>query len=1196
MKHSRKVYTKPTTASKRTTSTYSKKTTRTSSRKQIHKNDPKQKPIYCNGCNRNIDNFKSTRDFIRGHSILSQACQDSLYHCQLCSTSYYKEDDRSRHFSHSRKCLNFFCKQQEPKKYCTSQVQFVPVTNLNICLPTSSCTTSSTKIMFNHVNPKNTFSGVNSFLTGNISKSFSSTQQRLTKLKKHISLLGDTSSLDITSTHTKRDSSHVNQDKHDTSVSMHSGNSQNDSNIFQEIPLNQSNDYDVVQCNDDFSIATNRDTEENHLNDIHNNVNYDMQEVTHIPNQQLTILNTNHLLQLKHIHKVELSSIKSDTDYEDALQLVQILLKKKQSLTSYDEFMKWKHSTHHNKSYYSLSALKKTALNRVYGETIGKKMFPKKTVLECPSSGRRVYVVTTDIDAILFDMLSDKELTCQKNLIFADGDITDPFRWTMKDNYDDFDQSGFYNNSVREYITNRNTQLLVPICIYMDETTLDSFGKLSLHPVVMTLMIYNRSTRNLDMTWRTIGYMPNFNEMVGTKNLSPEEKLNDFHFVLRYILNGIEKLQSIRDGLDWEFEFPEYPNRTYKRTLKFPISHIIGDAKGNDTLCGRFQSRTKTKYLCRDCDVLTQESDNPQSRCNFFQFKNLQGKTKEEMEELCFRKINPYNAFVNIWFGSNPYGLNGACPPDPLHQINKGIPQRLPNCFLKERLSINLVKQFDCHVAFICTHYCRQSDRDIPELRFFKNGVSEDSKLSGEENIGRLFAMYLTLLTCDFEKVCVGQKGRKIDKDTPATIITQTEYNNWILVFEETLILVAWVYFEKHPKVVFKGGRNSVVVDRMRLFMNTFKEVANRTGGMGWKLLKFHQLLHLWIVIRLFSSLPNVDSARNESHHKKKKSIASHTQRRLSVLDKQTAEHEFEYNLLIKAMKNAYMSLPDVFEMQLGDQKENSTNMNEEQNVNSGTTFNLTFNYNKEIIESHWNSKSNSGKECNFPSHVLASLYSKLNNYNHGHVGKRIKSISGFTERRIINNNSDSVILRACPNYRSGLDWFDWATIDWGEEEGFLEAHLLMFLNMKSMKFDDYLDEDNVEPHDVIDHDVCVLIHSIASNSISSSRQPAKATEVLYNPERGPISKLCKFCKMEETYQLIDIECITGECFVLIDELNDDRSKSKIGNAKSVITVSRRRSWHLSFLDYNSQAMLDEAALRTDDNIEEDDVRFMYES
>ena len=84
---------------------------------------------------------------------------------------------------------------------------------------------------------------------------------------------------------------------------------------------------------------------------------------------------------------------------------------------------------------------------------------------------------------------------------------------------------------------NQSTDPLVPIQLYMGETTLDSYGKLSLHPLVMTLLIFNRETRNLSMSWRTIAYIPNFDDTFQNKNYSVDMKYNDFHFYLRYLLN-----------------------------------------------------------------------------------------------------------------------------------------------------------------------------------------------------------------------------------------------------------------------------------------------------------------------------------------------------------------------------------------------------------------------------------------------------------------------------------------------------------------------------------------------------------------------------------------------------------------------------------------------------------------------------------
>ena len=96
---------------------------------------------------------------------------------------------------------------------------------------------------------------------------------------------------------------------------------------------------------------------------------------------------------------------------------------------------------------------------------------------------------------------------------------------------------------------------------------------------------------------------------------------------------------------------------------------------------------------------------------------------------------------------------------------------------------------------------------------------------------------------------------------------------------------------------------------------------------------------------------------------------------------------------------------------------------------------------------------------------------------------------------------------------------------------------------MKTMEFDYCIDEGNIEPHDAIDHNECVLIHWIENNLISSSCQSTISTKSVYNAERSPISKLFNFCKIEEQCYLVCIEYVARECFVLIYELHADKYK-----------------------------------------------------
>ena len=73
--------------------------------------------------------------------------------------------------------------------------------------------------------------------------------------------------------------------------------------------------------------------------------------------------------------------------------------------------------------------------------------------------------------------------------------------------------------------------------------------------------------------------------------------------------------------------------------------------------------------------------------------------------------------------------------------------------------------------------------------------------------------IYLVLITPYFEKLVVNILGRKQCENTQRTKITLSEYNGWIMIFEETLILHSWVYHDKHPKAFFKGGRKSIICD-----------------------------------------------------------------------------------------------------------------------------------------------------------------------------------------------------------------------------------------------------------------------------------------------------------------------------------------------------------------------------------------------
>jgi hypothetical protein len=50
-------------------------------------------------------------------------------------------------------------------------------------------------------------------------------------------------------------------------------------------------------------------------------------------------------------------------------------------------------------------------------------------------------------------------------------------------------------------------KILIPICLFIDSTVLSLSGSLSLEPIMFTLMIHNRETRQRPEAWLPLGYI-----------------------------------------------------------------------------------------------------------------------------------------------------------------------------------------------------------------------------------------------------------------------------------------------------------------------------------------------------------------------------------------------------------------------------------------------------------------------------------------------------------------------------------------------------------------------------------------------------------------------------------------------------------------------------------------------------------------
>ena len=952
--------------------------------------------------------------------------------------------------------------------------------------------------------------------------------------------------------------------------------------------LAEDDDFDCEGNWDDNSSPCNNNDTTSRGNDRYQSLSMESearktQEQTEAPHS----IPSEEMIDMKKIQDREKEFLSVDVDFERGISLLNLLISKKISLHRYRDFMAWRFGEQYK--FPSFERIIKSAASRVYGASIAEKMAPQISLCELPS-GRYAPLVTFDVTSMVYDLLSDVKLTNNNNTIFTNI-RGNPFVVPESDVFNDFDSSTYYTKTMEDLDLDPSNHVLCPIVLYIDEIKLDTYGKLGLEPVVLSLMIYNRETRNQAKAWRTIGYMPNFTTLFGQKSYSSDEKSKDYHFCMNKILEGIKTLQKDKKSFRWKFEFfSEEGDRCYERNLFFPLAYIIGDAKGNDILCGRYGSHHNTECVARDCDAKTKNCDNPDIRCNFLKMSNLLCMGKKDLEQLSFKKL-PLNAFEDIWFGSQPYGINGCVPAEPLHQINMGIVERLAETFFA-RLSKSSIDAIDTQASYICTQCYRQSDRDYPDLFPFTSGVSKAKKLTAREKLSRLFCIYLTLLTNVISLKIIGSEGRihknDVGNDDVSTVIDEEEYNNWVDVFEQTLLLTSWVYLTEHPKIFLKGGRNSVIAERIKQFVKTYKHAAPRKTGMGLKLVKFHQLLHLWWIIKLYGSLLNVDGARGESNAiVLTKEPGLKTQMRHVILNLQTSTERYKRDVIMKAYEMTILprkmqiakDIPEMF----------SNNSVDEP---CGSRYILTFNYQNHCIVAKWKSHKMKSKSCNFPQWICDSVFHKFAFYNAGNTRQRIKSVEGFTEYNVphqrsseTNNDNGSFLVRACPKFRSSRPWHDWALIKWNIEnvDMYIEGQVLMMLDLSTIKFEERPTmQSNLlsyqTEHSIIESRLIAIVHSATEERIKTSYS---------NRE----SSIATWLKMEDTYQMVDISCIHKACFVIVNSvINTNHCNTTTGNTKEVISIIDKKDWSNIFLNYNDDRLREEAQGREDNQVSDQDL------
>jgi hypothetical protein len=173
-------------------------------------------------------------------------------------------------------------------------------------------------------------------------------------------------------------------------------------------------------------------------------------------------------------------------------------------------------------------------------------------------------------------------------------------------------------------------------------------------------------------------------------------------------------------------------------------------------------------------------------------------------------------------------------------------------------------------------------------------------KLKAVERNGKIFALCCILMSLSYTRFLHDNPKAGEDPDTDfATLKKQ------VMTLEKLLCFHDWLFAKQHENATVDpdlDGHDSLATTKIRKLMDDVKFYFPQHQGMGWKLTKFHQLLHFPCNIWKHGSTLNFDGGCPEYYGKVfHKDHATRTQRQQINLSKQTAQRYFEKSVVVEA-------------------------------------------------------------------------------------------------------------------------------------------------------------------------------------------------------------------------------------------------------------------------------------------------------
>jgi hypothetical protein len=313
-----------------------------------------------------------------------------------------------------------------------------------------------------------------------------------------------------------------------------------------------------------------------------------------------------------------------------------------------------------------------------------------------------VDVITFDFSEQLIDLLNDISLFGDLDNLVINRSTENPMsKWLPYNRQDpntvfEVLDGNWYQQYARHLVKDPSTEFCVPIGLYIDASETVVYQRYSFQPLIMFPLILNCKARNRITSSRVIALIPNLDaKSSAVKNATrmggreyKGTSIRNYHQCMEAALQSLKDCQK-SGGLR---TFLRLGNDVSERLLKVPVAFILGDAKSQDHLAGRYGGHN-TKRMCRACNVRFDNSDRASFKCKWVQFDRFHEKsivalnirdqpldqgTKRDMKD-AFSFLQKHsqhallNAFHDIDFAGFPRGIFGCTPHDLMHIFLEGV-------------------------------------------------------------------------------------------------------------------------------------------------------------------------------------------------------------------------------------------------------------------------------------------------------------------------------------------------------------------------------------------------------------------------------------------------------------------------------------------------------------------------------------------